>query len=226
MRLRRKSSDPSDSTDSTDPDVEQPPGAPATEASYRAQGPWDVDELALVEDDPTRAHLGAISIEGRDGVELRLQVDQASGAVAALLLVAPDGAIELRPFSAARNDDLWAEIRPDIAAEAARQGGRATQVDGPFGPALLLEMPAQTADGQPGIQQSMVVGIAGPRWLLRASLFGRPAVAYDPDAPLEAMMRSTVVVRGDEPMPPGEALPLHLPRNAVPAAEDASTLES
>jgi hypothetical protein len=59
-----------------------------------------------------------------------------------------------------------------------------------------------------------VLGISGPRWLLRASMFGRPAQAYSPDALLEAALRDVVVVRGGDPHPPGEALPLTLPAEA------------
>ena len=45
------------------------------------------------------------------------------------------------------------------------------------------------ADGAVGTQTSRVLGINGPRWLLRATVFGRPAV--DPEAGLMVSMRNT-----------------------------------
>ncbi|HEU4674559.1 MAG TPA: DUF3710 domain-containing protein, partial [Motilibacteraceae bacterium] len=42
-----------------------------------------------------------------------------------------------------------------------------------------------------------------------------------PAAQLERVFRATVVVRGDEAMPPREPIPLRLPAQAAPAAEDA-----
>ena len=69
-------------------------------------------------------------------------------------------------------------------------------------------------DGQRAQQESVVIGIPGPRWLLRATLFGRPAAAWDPDGNVETALRDIVVVRGSDPIPPGDALPLTMPPEA------------
>lgn len=217
MRKRRKA-------EAGPVDGEQPPAADGRDEAAagpvtavegpRAHGPWDVSEHPVDEDDETRAHLGALSIAGHPEVELRLQVDEASNNVVAVMLLAQDGAMELRAFAAPRNEDLWDEIRPKLGAEAARRGGTATPVDGPYGTALHLVVPGVTPDGQKVTQPSTVLGIAGPRWLLRVTMFGRPAQEYRPDALLETVLRSTVVIRGNQPMAPGETLPLVLPARA------------
>jgi hypothetical protein len=166
------------------------------------------------EDDPDRAHLGSLSIASHPETELRLQVDEQSGEVQAVMLVGADGALELRAFAAPRHEDIWDDIRPRLADEAKRRGGTAAEVEGPYGTALQMTVPAVTPDGEQVTQPSTVLGISGPRWLLRVSMFGRPAVAYDPDAVLEAALRDVVVVRGSAPMSPGEPLPLRLPAGA------------
>jgi len=74
-------------------------------------------------------------------------------------------------------------------------------------------MTVQTPDGTTGQQPSRVLGIRGPRWLLRATLFGRPAVEPDQDGDIESAVRAVVVVRGTQPMPPGDPLPLTIPGN-------------
>ncbi len=191
----------------------------------RAEGPWDVSEIAVDDDEPGRANLGALSIRGAEGLELRLQVDEESQQVLAVLLVASDGAMELRAFAAPRHEDLWEELRPTMRDEAVRRGGRARESEGPYGPALHMAVPAVTPQGEQVLQPSTVHGISGPRWLLRVMMFGRPATDFRPDGPLETALRSVVVRRGSEPMAPGDPLPLALPTNARrlgPPARDSS----
>ncbi len=216
MRRRRKAAEqPSETGQPVE--REQPVEAGRegpTGAGPRAHGPFDISEHPVDEEDDSRAHLGALSIAGHAEVELRLQVDEASGNVVAVMLVAKDGAMELRAFAAPRNEDLWDEIRPKLAAEAARRGGTATPVEGPYGTALHMVVPGVTPDGKQVTQPQTVLGIAGPRWLLRVTAFGRPAQEYRPDGLLETVLRSVVVNRGNAPMAPGEALPLVLPGRA------------
>jgi hypothetical protein len=180
----------------------------------RANGPWDASEVTLDEDDENRVDLGSLLLRAREGIDVQLQVDEASGEVAAVILAGPEGAIELRAFAAPRNGDIWDDVRRGLAAEVAQMGGTATETDGPYGPAVDVSVMVQLPDGTPAQQQSKVLGIAGPRWLLRATLFGRPAVEYDAQGDLEQALRDVVVVRGSGPVPPGDALPLVLPPSA------------
>jgi hypothetical protein len=215
VKFRRKKSEqvePAEAAQAADP-VET---APTPAAAERSQGPWDSSEVKLEEQDSTRVDLGGLVVKGRPGLELRLQVDEASQQVAAVLLVGAEGALELRPFAAPRNGDIWADVRRQIAAETARRGGTATEAEGPYGPELQVAMPAQTPDGQAATQPSRVLGITGPRWLLRATFLGRPAVEPREDGELESALRDVVVVRGGAPMAPGEPLPLVMPSNARP----------
>lgn len=221
MKFRRNKSEQVEPTQASDQDRTASSSAAAPEAATgagaRAEGPWDSAEVDLDEQDSTRVDLGGLLVKGRPGLELRLQVDEASQQVAAVLLVGSEGAVELRPFAAPRNADIWSDIRKQIAAETARRGGTATEAEGPFGPELHVSMPAKTPDGQAATQPSRVLGIAGPRWLLRATFLGRPAVSPQEDGDLESALREVVVVRGSAPMAPGDPLPLVMPGNARPA---------
>jgi hypothetical protein len=64
------------------------------------------------------------------------------------------------------------------------------------------------------VQVSRIIGINGPRWLLRATLLGRPAVDGDYAESWEHGITEVVVRRGEGAMPVGEALPLTLPPQA------------
>ncbi|HET8560914.1 MAG TPA: DUF3710 domain-containing protein [Marmoricola sp.] len=175
-------------------------------------GPRDVAEVDL--SDGGYADLGSLLISPPEGMDLQLQVDEASGEVLAVLLANEEGAVELRAFAAARNSDLWSDARREIAADAARRGGTATEQEGPLGPELAVMIPVTTPDGQSAVQPSRVLGHNGPRWFLRATVLGRPAVEPDSAGPWEDAIRAVVVRRGAQAMPPGEPLPLQLPPDA------------
>ena len=128
-----------------------------------------------------------------------------------MVLAGKDGAVELRAYAAPRHGDLWSEVRPQIAADAARRGGTATEHDGPFGTELYCEIQVKGADGKVGNQTSRVMGFNGPRWLLRATFLGRPALDADALAEWSTAVTSVAVRRGDQAMPVGEQLPLSLP---------------
>jgi hypothetical protein len=201
--------------------VEETAEEAAAEASP-ARGPYDVADLG--DDGAERIDLGSLLITPEPNRELRLQVDEASQAVQAVLLAGPDGALELRAFSAPRNGDLWSEVRPQVAADMARRGGTATERDGRFGTELVCQLTVQTGEGRTAQQPSRIVGVNGSRWMLRATFLGRPATDPEAAADWEETLARVVVRRGDQAMPPGDPLPVRLPDNArrtAPPSPDA-----
>lgn len=186
--------------------------APVEDEQTASPGPHDIADVQVEEG--SYADLGSLLISPPDGLDLQLQVDEASGQVLAVLLANEEGAVELRAFAAARNGDLWSDARREIAADAARRGGTATEQEGPFGPELAVAVPVTTPSGEAAVQPSRVIGHNGPRWFLRATVLGKPAIEPEAAGPWEEAIRGVVVRRGSEAMPPGEALPLQLPPEA------------
>ena len=182
----------------------------------RADGPWDRDEIEIADDDDSRVDLGGLLVRPVEGLELQLQVDENTGQVVALVLGGEESAVELRPFAAPRHDDIWPDLRRQIGAEIARLGGTATERQGHWGTELAVQLTVPLPDGQQGEQPSRVVGITGPRWLLRATFFGRAASEPDEDGDVERALREVVVVRGNTPIPPGDPLPITVPDSATP----------
>ena len=221
MKFRRKSksepatAEPGESAEPTDEAVNEA----VTEAG-EAQGPFDIDDLP--DDGVQRVDLGSLLIAPEEGRELRLQVDESTQAVQAVLLAGSDGALELRAFAAPRHGDLWTEVRPQLAADLARRGGTATEREGRFGTELVCELSVQTSDGRPASQASRIVGINGPRWMLRGTFLGRPATEPDSAAAWEDTLTKVVIRRGDHAMPAGDPLPVVLPDSARRTAPDAS----
>jgi hypothetical protein len=186
-----------------------------------AVGPRDIAEAADLAAAENVVDLGSLLVPLRDGMDLRLQVDEENGQVMAALVVGEEGLLELRAFAAPRNGDLWGEVRREIAAETAQHGGTASERSGPLGPELYCEVQVQVEDGSTGVQPSRIFGFNGPRWFLRGALLGRPAMEADQAGPWEELFTQIVVRRGDVAMPPGDALPLTLPPEARRLETDA-----
>lgn len=181
--------------------------------SPRPQGPWDVAEQPDIEG---MVDLGAIRLRGRDGMELRLEVEESSGMVTAATVQVAGSAVQLQAFAAPRSTGIWGEIRSEIAAGITRQGGTVDEVPGTFGRELIARIPVRTPDGRTGHQPARFAGIDGPRWFLRGVFHG-PAV-YEPEAAaaMESIVRDVVVVRGPDAMAPRDLLALRLPDAVLP----------
>lgn len=225
MKFRRKQDAPEQAPERTDgtEDTEdtgdtgsgadepaEPAGRPP--ASTGRGGPYDVDDVT--DDGVERVDLGSVLVPPIDNRELRMQVDEQSGAVRAVMLAGPDGAMEFQAFAAPRHGDLWDEVRPQIAADITRRGGTATEREGRFGTELVCQVQVQLPEGKSGTQASRIIGVNGPRWMLRASLLGRPALAPEDSQEWEDTLAQIVVRRGSEAMPVGEPLPVQLPDQA------------
>jgi hypothetical protein len=199
VKFRRKSAELAES-DAADPEVEAEP----------VTGPYDVDDLPAG-DDVERLDLGSLLIEPVPDLEVRLQYDEGTEQVQAVMLAGTDGAIELRAFAAPRGGDLWGDVRPKIAADYAQRGGTATEREGRFGTELVCALTVRGNDGRTGTQPSRVIGVNGERWMLRATLLGRPAAEIDTAGAWEDAIERVVVRRGAQAMPVGAELPLTLP---------------
>jgi hypothetical protein len=220
VRFRRKGKDEDDS-EPTIADLAEDADSDVDAGEAIPTGPYDVSDVDKAElEAEDRIDLGGLVIAGIPGMELRLQVDEQSNEVQAVLMVVSDSALELRAFAAPKTAGIWAEVRREIAAEATRMGGTATEGNGPFGPELTLVVPVQDPDGQMYSQTSRVVGVDGPRWLLRGTVLGRAAIESGAAAQLEDSFRRVIVVRGSEPMAPRDPLALTLPAGAQPPPEE------
>jgi len=197
--------------------------ASVQEKPERPHGPWDVSEL-----DDRAAHtaprldLGGLRIRPKAGMKVQLQIDKSTGRASSVLLAAEQAAVQLMVIAAAKSTPLWPATRQALSADATSKGGTANEGRGPWGPVLRLALPAQAPDGTKGTQPTVVLGVDGPRWMLRATMIGRAAVDQDQMNQMMGILQDTVVVRGDDPMAPGEVISLTPParqEGAVPAAE-------
>ncbi|WP_026531869.1 DUF3710 domain-containing protein [Arthrobacter sp. H41] len=214
------------SEDTVEPDA----GAEAGSAGFiRDAGPFDSTEKEALDG---YIDLGALRIGAAQGLQLRLEVEERTKRVIAVTLDLNGSTLQLQAFAAPRTGGIWDDIREQIGLSVGSQGGTVEERAGTFGTELMAKLPAKLPDGQPGHRVARFVGVDGPRWFLRGVFGGRAAIDAETAAPVEALFRSVVVVRGDHPLPPRELLPLRLPKDAqttpppeTPARPDLNPLE-
>jgi hypothetical protein len=187
-------------------------------------GPWDVADAP--EDGVTRIDLGSLRLPALPGMDLRVELNAQQKVIGATLR-AGESLLQVSAFAAPRAGGIWDSVRADLATSASGQGASLREVDGSFGIELSgtimvtpAPQPGQTPPPKPVRRAARFLGVDGPRWFLRGMMSG-PAAAVGEDAPppeaeaLEQAFRGIVVVRGTEPMPVREQLPLTLPPQAA-----------
>jgi hypothetical protein len=159
--------------------------------------------------------LGALRIPADTGLELKVEVDE-HGGIASVNLADDHGHMQLGLFAAPRRDGIWTEIMAEIKASVSEQRGTVSEEQGEFGPELAAKLPTPG-----GFTPVRFIGVDGPRWFLRAMLVGSPATEDNRAAPFLKAFRSLVVVRGTEPLPVRDPVPLTLPPAAAQQVSDA-----
>jgi hypothetical protein len=182
-------------------------------------GPYD--EADAPDDGVVRIDLGSIRLPALPGMDLRVELNPQQKVIGATLR-SGDSLLQVAAFAAPRAAGIWDDVRADIATTASGQGGKLQEVEGPFGIELAGTImapppaqPGQTTPPQPVRRPARFLGVDGPRWVLRGLLSGPAAASPDAAGPLEEAFRGVVVVRGSEPMPVREQLPLTLPPQAA-----------
>jgi len=212
-----------DTEETADDSVEEVDETPRT--PVRADGPFDADDVP--NDGLVRLDLGGLRVPAADGMELRLELDETGENVQAVTIVQADSSLQLMAFAAPRTEGIWDDVREEIRKSLASQG-LVDQVSTEWGTELHATLTVTNPQGQSVMQPVRFVGIDGPRWFVRALFGGRAARDAEAAAGLEAVLRASVVVRGTDPMAPGDPLELRVPgevpegisRNSEPEAPD------
>ena len=190
---------------------------------FRDEGPFDITEVDLEDDEVSRLDLGSLIITPFEGAELRLNVVEGTRRIVSAMLVSGNSALDLTVFAAPRSGGLWADTRTQLIAETEQAGGQVTLVEGPFGTEVRRLMPAKGPDGQDAVQPTRTWMAQGPRWALRGVLYGEAALSEaleeDPVLPFYDAFRDVVVRRGDGPQRSGEVLLMTIPEGMGPPAD-------
>lgn len=174
------------------------------------EGPFDASELTSMR---PYIDLGSIKIEPLEGLQVRLDVDQQAKRIVAVSLDYEQSTLQVQAFAAPKTTGLWNKVREELTGQLKAQSAKYAERGGIFNTEVVASLMTQTPDG-PKPANVRFIGVDGPRWLLRGAITGKALVDSEVASKLESIFRSIVVVRGDQPMPPNELLPLKVPAGA------------
>ena len=172
-------------------------------------GPWDVDD-ENVPDYDEYLDMGAYYLPFLQGIELRVKANRATQQVLGTTITYGSSSVEIEAFAAPKTMGLWDDVRADLV-EANKD---AKETDGVFGTELTLPVVGKVV--------TRIVGVDGPRWMLRGIFSGKAAT--DPDhaetKALNQLFSNIVVERGEDPLAPRDLIPMHPP--VAPAERKAA----
>jgi hypothetical protein len=178
------------------------------------EGPYDVKDTP--EDEHERVDLGALRLPVVKGIDIQAEADN-EGRVSTVRLVRKGTQMQVGVFAAPRAEGIWDEIRAEIATSMTDGGGSAAEVEAErFG----TELHGELAGARGAKTPVRFIGVDGPRWFVRAMIVGPGATDEAAAEPLLEVFADTVVVRGREPLPVREPVPLHLPKEELPHEDD------
>ncbi|MBL3700377.1 DUF3710 domain-containing protein [Leucobacter luti] len=196
-----------------EPEVDDSKSGPA---DREVSGPFDAAEVPAMR---PYVDLGGIKVAPREGLQLRLEVDERANRVVAVSLEYAESLLQVQAFAAPKTTGLWHGVRGELAQQMTSQGASVTEEDGPLGPELLVVTTAPAEQG--GSRTVRFVAVDGPRWMLRGVVMGKAVTDAAVRERVFDVFRELVVVRGDQPMPPSELLPLRVPAGVQAERKDA-----
>lgn len=188
------------------------------------RGPWDINDENVPDYDDF-LELGAYYLPFMQHIELRIKANRGTGAILGSTISFGKSSLEIEAFAAPKTMGLWDDVRADLL----HANDKASEREGVFGTELIL--PVAVKGGK--TVTTRIVGVDGPRWMLRGIFSG--VAATDPEAEetkaLDGFFADIVVDRGEEPLAPRDLVPMHPPvapaerRAAKEAAEAAANGE-
>lgn len=202
--------------------VEEVDTAKSAPADRETAGPFDFAEVPTMR---PYVDLGGIKIAPREGLQMRLEVDERAQRVVAVSLEYAESLLQVQAFSAPKSSGMWNQIRRDLTTQLEAQGADVLEEAGELGQEIVTATPVPAEQGG-GTRAARFIGVDGPRWILRGILMGKAAVDAETRAQLIELFREIVVIRGDLPMPPGDLLPLRVPAGVQVGGQDAAATDA
>ncbi|MFC9549484.1 DUF3710 domain-containing protein [Rhodococcus sp. NPDC056960] len=193
-------------TDAADDDTEFDDFDAVTEVDG---GPYDADDLEsgadlTVGEVGTRLDLGSVLVPMPQGAQLQVEMAP-DGSPQAVHLVTQHGRVTVAAYAAPKSPGQWREVAGDLAESLRNDNATVSVESGPWGREVFAVTP--NADLR-------FIGVDGYRWMVRCVVAG-PSGGNTSDSELvataRAILRDTVVKRGNEPNPVRTPLPVVLP---------------
>ena len=123
--------------------------AKSAPADRETTGPFDESEVSGVR---PYVDLGSLKLIPREGLNLRLEVEEGSGRVVAVAMDYLGSTLQVQAFASTRSQGLWHEVRSQLTEQISTQGGLVEDALSELGPELLCKVPA-LVDGKQVFQE-------------------------------------------------------------------------
>lgn len=183
-----------------------------------SDGPLDV--MAVREARPF-IDFGSIRILSRPDIQLKAEVEEATGLVVAITIEHKGSNLQLQAFAAPKSSGLWTEIREQLKASFVSQNAAVEERIGTFGPELVANVLQAGLGVRLGSHRiARFIGVDGPRWFLRGIITGPAATEPVSGFEIDEVFRGVIINRGDSPIPPRDLLPLTIPESSLYGTRD------
>lgn len=152
--------------------------------------------------------LTSLLVPVRPDLDVSVEIEPATGNIFSVTLSTVDslGAIQL--FASAKDADDWTKTRYEIAARLEATKVQPKVLTGAFGAEIQAVMPVYDKQGNATVQAVRFLGIIGDRWFMRVTVTGAAALESEAMNYFDALLADLKVNRGDQPLAPGERLPI------------------
>lgn len=171
------------------------------ESRQEQHGPWDISQEDLIPDQ-SYLDLGALKIPQRPDTAVRLGISEDKTRILAVTLTHAGSSMQLTLLAASRDQPLWGEVRASID-----KGESPKQIETRFGKGIAVDLGLPNGN----IVPTRIMGIDGPRWMLRVIVTGDAAKGGQAGEFFDDLLSYVVVDRGDTPLAPKEIVPLTAP---------------
>ncbi|WP_278755507.1 DUF3710 domain-containing protein [Corynebacterium stationis] len=177
-------------------------------------GPFDGDSVDIETFDFSEFSTGILDLKSmKIPLPKRSQVQVEMGAQGPKMLhiITEFGRITPVAFAAPRSTGQWESSVNELVENIQRDGMPTQLEEGPWG----TEIAAQNANGM-----IRIIGIEGPRWLLRLTLAAPTGKEEDLTELAREVASRVFVYRGDDPILAGNSLPVTMPPQLVKQVQD------
>ena len=178
---------------------------------WREDGPFDISEVDLGDDEVARLDLGCMIITPEQGMSLKLIASAENQQVMHLVVEnSSSSAVQVTVFAAPSDPGYCHDMREKLIEDTVNAQS-IELVKGPFGTELRRIITMTDDRGRQGFAPVRDWFISGPRWILNARFMGDAALDMENtgvSAELKEFIHNIIVRRGDTAMMPGAVLPL------------------
>lgn len=190
--------------------------APEHDAVNSGTGPFDGDSVDIEEFDFSDFSAGTLNLGSMKLAlpkDSQVQVEMGDQGPKMLHVVTTFGRITPVAFAAPRSGSQWQEASQEIAEGMRKENLKVTVETGPWGHEIVGDSPNGGA--------IRIIGVDGPRWMLRMTLASPSDKADELAALGREVTARTFVYRGDEPVLAGSSLPVALPAQLAQQVQEA-----